>query len=331
MKVLFFQQRGVKYGSIQILFDIIRQHLPSYIEKKEMYFRHEGLSGIKKIQHIYSVSTMEKGDVNHSVGEITYAAIFMKKKKTILTIHDIYRLYNSTGFKKLIYKWIWLKIPIARVGYITAISNTTKNEILKYVNIEPSKIRVIYNCVSPSFIPVPAVFNKDKPVLLQVGIWPQKNLNRVIQAIAGISCKLNIVGKPTDENLALLKKHEIDFSWKTDLTQAEIVQQYVDCDIVVFASLFEGFGVPIIEGNATDRVVITSNCSAMVEVAGDAACLVDPLDIASIRAGILKVIDNDDYRTKLIAAGRENKKRFEATKIANQYAALYEEVCANNK
>lgn len=330
MKVLFFQQMRGPYDSVQILFDVIREKLPESIEKKEMYFTHNLLSGFKKVQHIYSVSTSEKADIFHNVGEITYAALFMKKKKTILTIHDIVRLYNSKGLKKFIYKWVWLKLPMANSAIITTISNTSRDEILKYVHCDPSKIRVIYNCISPKFLPVPAVFNKEKPVLLQVGIWKHKNLNRVIQAIAGICCTLKIVGKPTDENIEMLEKYKIDYQWKARLTQEEIIQQYIDCDVVIFASLFEGFGVPIIEANATERVVVTSNCSAMAEVAGKGACLVDPYDVNSIRAGILKVIEDDAYREQLIVAGRLNKMRFDATVIAKQYAELYEEMYNRN-
>ncbi|MEO6731468.1 MAG: glycosyltransferase family 1 protein [Ferruginibacter sp.] len=330
MKVLFFQQMRGPYNSVQILFDIIRQKLPEFIEQKELYFTYDGLSGVDKIKNIFSVSTKEKGDINHNVGEITYAALFMEKRKTILTIHDIYRLYTSNGIKKVIYKWVWLKLPIAKSQVVTAVSHATRDEILKHVKCSPSKVRVIYNCISPKFTPVPSVFNKEKPVLLQIGIWPNKNLERVIEALEGISCTLNIVGKPPDHIMELLKKHNIDFTCKFGLSQSELIQQYIDCDVVVFASIYEGFGVPIIEGNAVERVVVTGNCSAMKEVAADAACLVDPFDVQSIREGIKKVIEDDQYREQLIAAGRVNKMRFDAKVIADQYAELYQEVYSKN-
>ena len=123
---------------------------------------------------------------------------------------------------------------------------------------------------------------------------------------------------------------KIDFEWRVELTQAEIIQQYIECDVVVFVSLYEGFGVPIIEANAMERVIVTGNCSAMAEVAGDAACLVDPLNIESIRTGIQRVIADDNYRAQLIAAGRVNKKKFDEKVIADQYYLLYEEVYSKN-
>ena len=330
MKILYFQQRRELYYSVHILFNIIRQHLPASIEQKVMYFSQNGLSRLKKFQHIRSVSTQEQSDINHIVEEINYAAFFMSKEKTILTIHDVMRLYNSKGLKKFLFVWLWLRLPISRAGMITAVSNTTRSEILKHVNCPPEKIRVIYNCISPGYVPVPKLFNKEKPVILQVGVKSSKNLNRVIQAIEGIACKLKIVGKPPPATMALLQQHNIDFSWKADLSPAEIIQHYVDCDVLVFASLYEGFGVPIVEANTVERVVVTSNCSAMAEVAGNAACLVDPLDVASIRTGILKVINEDAYRDQLIEAGRINRKRFDVQTITDQYVQLYEEIYVKN-
>ena len=78
---------------------------------------------------------------------------------------------------------------------------------------------MIYNCVSPNFVPVEKEFNSDKPVLLQLGVKPSKNLHRMIEAIQGINCKRSIVGRPPAQTLALLEKYNIDFVWKEDLTQ----------------------------------------------------------------------------------------------------------------
>ena len=84
--------------------------------------------------------------------------------------------------------------------------------------------------------------------------------------------------------------------------------------------------MPIIEAQATGRPVLTSNLGAMKEVAGDAACLVDPFDTDAIRAGLERIMADDSYRAQLIAAGFENVKRFTQERIAAQYAELYHDM-----
>jgi glycosyltransferase involved in cell wall biosynthesis len=128
--------------------------------------------------------------------------------------------------------------------------------------------------------------------------------------------------------LDLLKKCGIDFEFKSAISEVEVVQHYVECDILIFASLYEGFGIPIIEANMVERVVVASD--VLREAANDSACFVDPLNIASIRAGILKVIEDDGYRESLIEAGRRNRKRFDAQHISDQYMQLYQEIYLRN-
>lgn len=328
MKVSFFQNEREPYYSVHTLFNIIRSHLPSCIEQKVIHFSLNGLSKLKKIQNILAVTKAGKGDINHIVDDINYATFFLNKEQTILTIHDVMRLNVSSGIRKTIFIWFWLKLPISRAGMITTVSTTTKNEILKYISCPSDKIRVIHNCISSAFVPVKKEFNKEKPVLLQVGVRDNKNFHRVIMAIEGIPCKLKIIGEPLKDTLDLLKKCNIDFDYKSAISQAEVVQHYVECDVLVFASLYEGFGIPIIEANTVERVVIASD--VLTEAANDAACYVDPLDVASIRAGILKVIDDDNYRESLIEAGRRNRERFNAQHISNQYSELYQEIYLKN-
>ena len=107
------------------------------------------------------------------------------------------------------------------------------------------------------------------------------------------------------------------------ISDEELLEEYRNCDIVNFPSLYEGIGMPIIEGQATGRVVVTSNLSPMKDVAGGASILVNPRDVLSIRKGYIEAINNGD---KYVEKGLENVKRFSVSSITIQYFNLIKEL-----
>jgi len=113
------------------------------------------------------------------------------------------------------------------------------------------------------------------------------------------------------------------------LTDEELVAAYQRCDMVVFASLYEGFGLPILEAQAIGRPVITSNFGAMREAAGDGALFVDPYSVDEIRAAILRIKNEPALREELVCKGRENVERFRAPVVAARYAELYRQIDAS--
>ncbi len=126
--------------------------------------------------------------------------------------------------------------------------------------------------------------------------------------------------------LDALREYKIDFSNEYNISNERLLEKYKECDILSFVSTFEGFGMPIVEANCVERVVITSQLSSMPEVANDAACLVNPYDVADIRKGILLLIRNEQYRNQLIKNGRTNKLRFNADVIAKSYLQVYQQM-----
>ncbi|MCB1815374.1 MAG: glycosyltransferase, partial [Candidatus Competibacteraceae bacterium] len=134
---------------------------------------------------------------------------------------------------------------------------------------------------------------------------------------------LVIIGKLSNQQRIALQKYDINFENHVGISRNEMVSQYQQADILIFVSLYEGFGLPILEANAVGRPVITSNLYSMPEVGGDAACYVNPYKVTDIRSAIEKIINDVSYRNKLIDNGFRNVKRFRSDAIANQYAALY--------
>ncbi|OQY75518.1 MAG: hypothetical protein B6D44_01230, partial [Ignavibacteriales bacterium UTCHB2] len=199
----------------------------------------------------------------------------------------------------------------------------TKKEILKYVNCDPEKIKVIHVSVSPIFHRVDKKFNKEKPAILQIGTAPNKNLNGLIDAVKGISCKLVIIGEPNENTLKKLNDYKIEYECLVNLTEEGLFEKYQACDLLFYASTYEGFGMPIVEANIVGRPVLTSNLYSMPEVAGDSALLVDPYKTEEIRNGIKIIIDDHAFRNELINRGYRNSERFTLSKLAQQYLSTY--------
>lgn len=330
--VNYFQRKprpGFSF-SLEFIFGDVRKRLADKIIPKVFISRCFNDGYYTKIINVFEAAFRAGSDVNHITGEVHFLNLLMRRNNVVLTVLDCGMMPRKKGLSKKIVKWLYLSAPIKRARFVTAISEVTKNEIIGYTGCDPDKIHVIPVAVDPIYIPVPQIFNQENPILLHIGTGFNKNLLRLIEAIKGLKCHLTIVGKLSQEQTDALKTNQIDYSNEYNISNQRLKEKYEECDIMTFVSTFEGFGMPIIEANAVERVVVTSNISSMPEVAADAACLVDPLDVSAIRSGIEKVINDISYREKLIANGRINKLRFDPDAIANCYYNLYQSVLTEN-
>ena len=328
ISVNFFHRKPRKgfNFSIEQIFERIRKELEGSINSRVLFSQCYNTGYWSKLVNILEARRMQGAGVDHITGEIHYLNLLMKPHRVVLTIHDCRMVQRKSGVARHFVKWLYLDGPVKRSAIVTTVSRNTKNEIIKYTGCDPLKIRIIYNPISSIFKANPKPFASNCCHILQIGTGPNKNLDRLIPALHNINCVLTIVGKLTGQQVELLKKFNINYTNVSNISNEELYECYRACDILTFISTFEGFGMPIVEAQAVERVVITSNCSSMPEIAGDGACLVDPYNIEDIRSGFLKIITDFKYRTQLIERGRENRKRFDVQAIAKEYLNVYQEL-----
>ncbi len=311
--------------SIEAIFERVRSDLDTKIRARVVIspFLSNGI--FRRAANI-AVAKFQQSEVNHVTGDTNYLTLGLDRERTILTNHDCSFMTRTRGWKARVLRKVWLQWPIDNCRFVTTVSEESKRDLLRYVQCDPDKIHVIHNAIDPMYVRTPARAPGGLIRVLQIGTAINKNINRVAQAIAGLPVELCIVGNLDKSTLETLSNNRIRYQSKSKLTDAEVFRLYTKTDIVAFVSTIEGFGLPILEAQATGRPVVTSNVSSMPEVAGNAACFVDPLDVDSIRAGFERVIEDMRYQNDLIQRGFENIKRFDGGHIASQYLNLYEQI-----
>ena len=299
------------------------------IEKVEMPFTSKGIFSI--LFNLIFLTRFKNG-LFHITGDVHYAILALPKDRTILTIHDLVFLHTYKGLRRSLLKWIFLDLPVRRAKYITTISEKSKQEILDYTNCNPEKILVIPNPVDPIFststpLPsagLPTMVGKFNPAtILFLGTKPNKNLEISIAALFGLDVHLRIIGELSRKQKEMLEKFNIHYSSDFSISPEQLSSEYTNADLILFPSTYEGFGLPVIEGFQAERPVITSNISPMKEVAGDAAVLVDPFSVASIREGVINLLSSHQHQMELVEAGKEKVANYQPGFIAGLYQELW--------
>jgi glycosyltransferase involved in cell wall biosynthesis len=323
LRVAHFQRRPYPgCYSIERVFEAVRSALQNQIVCEPVVCRYLSRGVVMRIANCVDAA-FRSGDVNHITGDVHYLALVLPRRRTVLTIHDCSGMEDLSGWRRKLFRWLWLELPMARAAVVTVVSEFTKDQLLRHTSCDAGKIRIVPDPVPVGMSPMPRRFRAEQARILHMGTLPHKNLERVVEALRGVSCSLDIVGRLSPAQLQVLNESGLPFSASHGLSDAEVVEKYRMCDLVVFASLKEGFGMPIIEANAVGRPVVTSNQPPMSEVGAGAACLVDPYDVASIRQGILRVIQDERYRSTLISSGYANAARFASTVVAEEYLRIY--------
>lgn len=262
-----------------------------------------------------------------------YLSLFSSKKQ-IITIHDFIPLYFPEVAKhQSRYYKVMMPILLKKAHKIVAISENTKNDILKFYNIDENKIKVIYNGYDENHFNTNNIneevlekYNIDYEYMIMVGAsYPHKNLEIAIKAMENLKgdTKLVVVGK--DSNY-ILKLKELSKELKVEdkikfigyVADEDLPSLYNKSKAFIYTTLYEGFGLPILEAMACGTVVVTASNSSLPEVYGDAAIIFENNNADSLKEKMEEAINNKELRSEMIEKSKENIKRFSWEKTAKE-------------
>ena len=264
---------------------------------------------------------------------------------SVLTIHDLSFIHYPEAFTPSLLKYLNNVVPssVARVNHVLADSLATKIDLINIWQVPNEKVTVVYSGVNSSFRPVTDkeridLLRKkyelgDNPYILSVGtLQPRKNYEMLIRAFEPVADSY-------DHQLIIAGGH----GWMYEQIQKEIDQQglgqrirligfvddqdlpalYSQASLFVFPSLYEGFGIPVLEAMACGVPAISSDSSSLPEVAGDAGLLISPVNQELWSESIIQLLNDSARRTKMVAAGYLQARKFSWRKAAEQVLDIY--------
>lgn len=273
--------------------------------------------------------------------------------RVVVTIHDIIHLLypqflpNRLAF---VYAQRMMRRSLNRANGVIAVSENTKSDLMEYFTVDSEAIRVIYNGVDETFRTKLSEEDLDRwfrqldirrPYLLFVGNpKPHKNLDRVIQAyaraleIGTFDGPLVCVGDRTAAQFKLRQRAEqLGIADRVRLlghvAQEVLPALYQGASLFLYPTLYEGFGLPVVEAMASGTPVLTSNTSALKEIGSGCAHLVDPLDTERMAKAIARIMGDDEYRESLAEKGLDRSRDFRWPLTAERTLELYREVLAS--
>jgi glycosyltransferase involved in cell wall biosynthesis len=281
-------------------------------------------------------------DIFHPTYYEPYFLKYLQKKPYVLTVYDMIHEIFPNYFKTNDQTKVWKKQLIENAGAVIAISENTKQDILKFTNIDPNLIHVIYlgnpfehSTITSQIDLCLDLQSFEKPYLLFVGGRPAyKNFDFFIESIAGTLCDhedLHVVcagGVPfsSKEKEVFKELHILEKVHHKKINESILKNLYKNARAFVFPSLYEGFGLPVLEAFSCGCPAIISNSSSLPEIGGDGAGYFNPNDTESIRIAIERVLFDDRYREDLIQKGFERQKFFSWEKTAGSTKNVYNTV-----
>jgi glycosyltransferase involved in cell wall biosynthesis len=262
---------------------------------------------------------------------------------SVVTIHDLIFMRYPEFYKPIDRKIYFKKVKYAchSADKIIAISKQTKHDIETFFHVPPEKVELIYQPVSPVFFEKQNVaeirtkYHLPEKFILSVGtIEPRKNQLALLQALQSKEIKVPVVfvGKQTSSYMTelnrFIKENELGtrITFLSNIPEADLAALYQTATLSVYISVFEGFGLPVIESMACGCPVVTSSVSVLPETAGDAAVLCNPAKVEEIAQKVALLLENKNFRNEIIEKGKQRSILFHPENYAQKLISLYAKI-----
>jgi len=296
---------------------------------------------IYKLNEIYNIYKIcrKPFDIFHATYYDPYFLPYLQKKPFVITFLDMIHEKFGHQFKELAYDGVITeqKRKLAhRADRIIAISESTKKDIVELLNVDPSKIEVIYLGSSLALNPSNSKSEDERiaPYLLFVGNRSMyKNFSGMLKAIHPLLKQFNIEllcaggGAFSKSEIAIFQSLGVNNIVKqVPINDKILINLYQNAFAFIFPSLYEGFGIPVLESFACGCPCIVSNVSSLPEVAGKAALYIDPTSSESISHGVKSLLESSELRNSLIQRGYEQLASFSWKRTVSETLDLYQKL-----
>lgn len=262
------------------------------------------------------------------------------RRPFVFTIHDLIHLEcpeESSRLKALYYHFV-VKPAARRAFRVLTVSEYSKREIAAWSGISPERIVVADNGVNRGFSADGPRHQPGYDYFFYVGNQkPHKNIDRLLEAsariVTGTTTRLVMTGKPTAATRATMRRLGIQdrVEFCGSLSDDRLAEYYRGAKLLVMPSRFEGFGLPVVEAMACGTPVVCANAGSLPEIAGEAAWLVDPLDVDAMASCMARVLGDDSLRASLRRQGLDRARHFDWDATAATVWKVLQEAAAEGR
>jgi glycosyltransferase involved in cell wall biosynthesis len=271
-------------------------------------------------------------------------------ERAVAMVHDITPVLfpSLLPFKGRLFYQKALTLGLKRLGRITVPSQCTRDDLVRHLSADPARVTVVSRGVDPRFQParhfepLAAVKRRhhlpDRFILWVGTLEPRKNVARLIGAYRrlreeGVRHGLVIAGGRgwlCDDVFEAAGRDGLgeQVLFTGQVGEDDLLALYQSADVFAYPSLYEGFGLPVLEAMACGVPVVCSDRGSLPEAAGDAALLVDPTDESAMAAALARTLHDDDLRQEMVARGRHRAREFTWDRVARNFLTVYREVAA---